>query len=120
MVFTSSRYDVMVLLGPGDAQKLHGAFHHAHGRIAIAAHDTIAERTVVGSYPHGSAILLADANERCKALPDPLDLLYIIRIRILYELKFLLVNIITRIHAHLLNDPCGDLRSIGRKMYISH
>src|SRR5690606_2440750 len=67
------------------AQKLHSAFHHTDGGIAIAAHDAVAERTMIGADAHGGAILFANLNQWCEPLADAIDFFGVLRVGVFYE-----------------------------------
>src|SRR6202012_665514 len=62
--------NIVITLTAGHAQEFHGAFHHAHRRISIAAHDTVTEGTVIRSYPHGRPVFLTDLHQRGKPFAD--------------------------------------------------
>ena len=101
-------------------QKFHGTFHHTYWRIAIAAHNSVAQRTMIGTNPHSSTIFFTNFHQWCKPFSYSINFFCIFGISIFNLFKFFLVNIITRIHPYLLNNSCCYFCSIRSKMNIGH
>ena len=64
---------IVKVFGDKHTQELHHAFHHASRSVAIAAHDAVAQRTVVHPQPNGGAMLAANLDERQQRVADFLD-----------------------------------------------
>ena len=62
--------ELVVIHLAGDAGELERALDHAERRVAVAVHDAVGERAVVGADAHGDAALLAELDQRREALVD--------------------------------------------------
>ena len=110
----------MKILIARDPQKLHRTLDHADGGIAVSAHDSITQRAMIGTDAHSRPVFFANADQRGEAFADAIDLLGVFGIGVFELFKFFLVDVITRIHAHFLDDAGCDLGGIGRKMNVGY
>ncbi len=114
------QYDVVEALIGCYAQELQGTFHHAGRIITVSIHDTVAERTMVGSNAQRRTVLRTDAQERQKALTHALQLGVVGGIIVFDNLELLFVDVVARIDAHLLNDAGSDLGSVWRIVNVGN
>ena len=102
--------DIGEVLFDTDAQELHARLDHAGGRITIARHDAVAQRTVVHTQANGRMMRLADVEERNEATAYLLDLLGILLVGIFELLERTTgIDVIARIDADLLDNPGSDI-----------
>src|SRR5690348_5068523 len=73
---------------------------------------------MVSADAHGRAVLLADFQQRRKALPDAVNFFKVIGISIFNELKFLFIYIVARVHANFLYNPWCNFSGIGREVNV--
>ncbi len=92
----------MVVVLAADADKFQRAFHHTQRRIAVAVHDAVGQRTVVGANAHGAAEFLALQHQRRERLLQPLEFIGVLIVAVLACRKFLAVGVVARIDADLL------------------
>ena len=104
----------------GNAQEFHRTLDHAHGRIAIPAHDAVAQGAMIGTDTHRRAVLPTDADQGRESFPDPVDLFLIVGIGVFYEFELLLIDVIARVDSDFLHDACSDLRGIRCEVYIGY
>ena len=114
------KYQIMVIVITCDAGKLQRAFHHAERRVAIAVHDAIRERSMIGADAHHPSKILAKLHQRRKFLADAFELLLILRVGVLADFELLLVGVISRVHANFLHPLGGLERGIGLEMDVGH
>lgn len=112
--------EVVVIVFPGDAGELEGAFAHTKGGIAIAVHDPIRKGAVVGSDAHGASEILAEKNQRGELLTDALEFLLVLGIRVFADFEFLFIRIVAGIDADFLDPYCGLHGGVGFEMDIRH
>ena len=60
--------DIEEVVGDGYAQKLHGALYHSGGGVAIAAHDAVAEASVVHTDTDCGVVGTARVEKRYKSV----------------------------------------------------
>src|ERR1700744_3665024 len=111
-------HQVIIVQHFAHAHKLHRRFHHTLRGIAITTHDPVAQRSMIGSYTHGSAILFKNLHQWRKLLVDTFQFTLVFGIRIIYLVEFLFISIITRIYAHFFYYARSHLGSIWGKMDI--
>ena len=104
-----AEYYLMIIFITCYSQKFHRTFYHADRRVAIAAHDAVAQRAVVGANAHGCAILFTNLYKRRKALANAVYFGSIFAVGIFYEVKLLFVDIVTRVYAHFFYQAGGNL-----------
>ena len=109
------------LLGHADAQELHARLHHALGRVAIAAHDAVAQRPVVHTDAYGRVVLLADVEEGHE---PGAYLLYLLRILLVGVCQLLegacRVYIVTGVDAYLLGVEGSHVGHAGVEVHVGH
>ena len=115
-----TEHDVVETFSFCDAQKFQGRFHHAESRIAVAAHDPITQRPVVGAYTQCGSVFLADFQQWNEALTDAVQLFSIGGIVVIDHFKLFPVGKITRIDADLLHDPRCHFGGVGGEMDVRH
>src|SRR6185312_9574522 len=93
---------------------------HALRCIAVTAHNTVRQRTVVGAYAHRRPILLAYIYKGGKFLVNALQLTLVLDVRIIYLIELLFVGIVAGIYAHFFNNARGHFGSIRSKMDIGN
>ena len=110
----------MVSVVTRNPRELQRAFHHAERRVAIAVHDAIRERSVIGADAHHPTVLLAKLYQRRKFRADTLEFLLVLRVGVLADFKLFLVGVIPRVHADFFH-PLGRLeRGIRLEMDVGH
>ncbi len=92
----------------GDPRKLEGTLNHPERGVAIAIHDPVAQRTMIGTNAHGDSALLTQLDQRRKLLADAFDFCRILGIGIFTNFKFFGVSIVAGIDTHLIY-PFGSL-----------
>ena len=114
-------HHVVELLLLAYTQKLHAALHDAFGRVAVARHDAIGQRTVVHSYAYGRVVLAADVEERHEAR---LYLLQFGGILLVGVFQFLecpgRIYIVSGIHAHLFGIERGHVCHVRIEVHVCH
>ena len=104
--------EVMVVLRLAYLRELQRALRHALGGVAVAAHDALGERAVVGADAHGGVVALADVNERGHTLPYPLQLVVVFLLGEL-QLAGIPIRVVAGVDAHLLHQRGGHLGGLG-------
>src|SRR5262249_4675840 len=94
------------------------ALDHAARGVAVAVHDAVGERTVVGADAQRAAELLAAAHERAEALGNALDLRGPLRVAVLAHGELLLVGEVPGVDPHLLDVLGGEQRRLGREVDV--
>ena len=114
-------HHILEVLLHTDAQELHTALHNTFGRISVAAHDAVAQRTVVHTNANGRMIPTTDIQERNKALLNLADLccIFLVGIGQLLESSGR-IHIITRIDAYLFGIFRSHIGHTGIEMHIGH
>ena len=112
--------DLVVIEIAGDADKLEGALHHAQGRVPVAVHDAVGERTVVCSDTHGTPQFLAELHERNELEADPCEFLVVVRVRVVTDFEFLPVGVVPGIDPDLLHPPGGLKGGVGLEVDVGH
>ena len=110
----------MVIVITRDARELQRTFHHAERRVAIAVHDAIRERSVVGADAHHPTAILAKLHQRRKFRTNAFELLLILSVGVLADFELLLIGVIPRVHADFLHPLGGFERGIRLEMNIGH
>ena len=102
-------------------QKLHYRLNHAGGGVAVAAHDAVAQRTVVHAQAHGGVVLAADVDKRHECIVYALQLMviFLVGIRQCLELAGR-VNEVAGIDAHLVSDGGSGKCSLGVEMNVGN
>src|SRR4029450_6462571 len=90
-------------LGLAHLQELERALDHAGRRVAVAVQDAVRERAVIGPDPERAPELAAAAYERPEALGHALELLAVLGVAVLAHLEALLVGVVARGDADLLD-----------------
>ena len=104
------KHQLVVALLAGDAGELERALDHAERGVAVAVHDPVRERTVVGADAHGAAAVLAEADERDELVADAFELRRVLAVRIFADLEFFLIDEIARVDADFFH-PFGGFES---------
>ena len=102
----------MIVVFSGDADELERRLDHARRGVAVAVHDAVGQRAVIGANPHCDALLLALEHQGCEALLDALDLGGVVLVRVFADAKELLVGEVARVDAHFL-DVLGSFHGRG-------
>ena len=101
-----------------DAGKLERALHHPERGVAVAVHDPVAERAVVGSDAHRNAAFAAQPDERSEPLANPLQLRRILLIGVFDDFELLGVGVVARIDPDLLDPLRGFERGLRFEMDV--
>ena len=110
----------MVIVITRDAGELQRAFHHAERCVAVAVHDAIRERPVVGADAHHPTTILAKLHQRRKFLANAFEFLLILSIGVLADFELLLVGVVSRVHADFLDPLGGFERGIRLEVNVGH
>ena len=106
-------HHITELLAFGNAQELHARLHNAFGRIAIARHDAVGERTMVHTDADGSAVFATDIKETAEAFVQTGKFLTVLLVGIFQSLELAgRVHIVAGIDAYLLHDCSGNVGHI--------
>jgi hypothetical protein len=88
------------------------------GRVAVAVHDPVAQRAVVRADPHRAAELLAALDEGRERLVEPLQLADVVRVAVVAHGEPLLVRIVARVDADLLDVLDGLHGRLGQEVDV--
>ena len=102
----------------GDSGEFQRALHHAERRIAVAVHDAVGKRAVIGADAHRDAAILAKLHQRREPLANALQLREVLLISVLDDLEFLRVGIVAGIDADLFHPARGFQRGFWLEMDI--
>ena len=108
----------MIAVIAGDAGEFEGAFDHSEWGIAVAIHDAIAQRPVIGADAHGDAARLAEADERAETFADAIEFRGVLVVRILDDFEFFGIGVVTWIDAHFFDPLSGFHGGFGFKVDI--
>ena len=109
------------LLGHADAQELHARLYHALGCVAIAAHDAIAERTVIHADADGCVVLLTDVEKGYQLGAYLFNLVRILLIGVGELLEGAGgVDIVAGVDAHLLGIERRHIGHAGIEVHVGH
>ena len=102
-------------------QELHHALHHSGRRVAVTAHDAVAERAVIHAKAHRRAMFAAQSNERHQGVAN---LRQFGNVFLVGEREFLerasYIDKITRIDTHLVGSDSRSKGSARIEMNVSH
>ena len=108
----------MVVVVTGDAGEFKGAFHHAERGVAVAVHDAVRQRAMVGADPHGAAEILAQQDQRGELLADALEFLVVLGIAVFADGELFLIGVIAGVDADFF-DPFGGFEGgVGFEMDV--
>ena len=103
------------------AQELHAALHDAFGRVTVARHDAVGQRSVVHSYAYGSVMLPAYVEERHETRLYLLQFGGILLVGVFQLLERpRRVNIVAGVYAHLLRVERGYVCHVGIEVHVCH
>ena len=111
-------HQVVVVVVAANTQEFHGAFYHAFRRVAVAAHDAVRQRTVVGSDAHGPTESLAFQHQRRESLADAFEFLCVRCIGVLDVFESFFVGVVAGVDADLLDVVRSDFGGVGRKVDV--
>ena len=86
-----------------DAGELQRALDHAEGRVAVAVHDAVAERAVVGADAQDAAEFETEFDQRREPLFDPFEFGLVLEVAIFLDGELLRVGVIPGIDANRLS-----------------
>ena len=110
----------MEIVPSADAGEFQRALHHAERRVAVAVHDAVAERAVIGSDAHGALQLLAEFHQRREAFLHALHLGGVRLVGVILDDEFLLVGVIARVDTDHF-DPFGRFHGgLRLEMNVGH
>ena len=101
-----------------DADEFQRALDHAQRRVAVAVHQAVGERAVVGADAQRAAQFLRALDQRGKRVVQALQLGFVFVVRVFLDGEFFLVGVIARVDAHLLDVLDGLHRGGGQKVDV--
>ena len=110
--------EIVVIVLARDTREFQRALDHPKRRIAESIHDSVAERSVVGSDTHRAAKFLANFDKWRGALLDPAQLRCVLLVAVFLDGELLRVRVVARIDPHLLDPLRRFQRSIRFEMNI--
>ena len=110
--------DLVVGVARGDAEELEGALDHAERRVAVAVHDAIAERAVIGADAHRAAELFAADHERGKRIVEAGEFGVVVGVGVFADGEFFLVGVVAGIDADFFDVLDGFHRGAREEMDV--
>ncbi len=89
--------DLMKVVLAGNPDEFQCGFSHSSRGISEPVHDSIGERAMLRSDPHGTAEFPATQNKRRKGFVQAFQFLDVLRVAVFANLKFLSVGIVPRV-----------------------
>jgi hypothetical protein len=111
-------HDLLVGVRLGDAEELEGALDHTERRVAVAVHDAVAQRAVIGADAEGAAEGFGAEDERSERVVEALEFDVVVGIRVLADGEFLFVGVVARIDADFFHVLDGLHRGGGEEMDV--
>ena len=108
----------MVVVLAGDAGEFQRALDHAERRVAVAVHDAIRKRAVVGPDAQRAAVLLAKFHQRRETLADALQFGGVLVVGVFLHREFFRVGVVAGIDAHFLHPLRRLHRGIGLEVDV--
>ena len=109
----------MEVLLTTDLSELDGRLRHTLRRVAIATHDALRQRAVIGADAHSGVMRLTNLYQRGHPLPYPLQLVLILLLGEL-QLASIAVGVVAGVNAHLLHQRGGHLGGLGVEVDVGH
>ena len=103
-----------------DAGKFQRALDHAQRRVAVAIHDAVAERTVVGADTQCAVARFAFLDERRKLRLDTRQLIGVLLVGVFADVEFFGVGIVAGIDAHHLAPLDRLHRGVRLEVNVRH
>ena len=104
----------------GDAGELQGALDHAERRVAVAVHDAVAERAVVGADADRDATFFTEEDQRREGFADALQLGGVLLVGVLLDGELLGVREVARIDADFFHPARGFHGGVGFEVDVGH
>ena len=103
-----------------DAGKLQRALHHAQRRVAVAVHDAVAQRAVIGADAQGAVARFALIDQWRELLLDPGQLGGILLVGVFADIELFRVGIVAGIDTHHLAPLHSLHRGVRLEVDVRH